>query len=60
MHGRVERPFYPKHRILLRKQGQSLEQLGVKNLAQGPSSEITLPSLGFDPATFRLQARPIA
>lgn len=34
------------------------KQLGVKNLAQGPTSEIILLSLRFEPATFRSQGQP--
>lgn len=28
---------------------QFLEQLGIKNLAEGPNSEITLLTMGFEP-----------
>lgn len=31
---------------------QSLEQLSVKGLAQGPNNEITAPNLRFEPTTF--------
>lgn len=37
---------------------QPLQQLGGGELTQGPSSEITLPTLGFEPVTFPLSLNP--
>lgn len=45
-HFKVKQSFF-------RWEGQSLERLGVKGLAQKPNGDITLPNLGFELATFQ-------
>lgn len=50
--------------VRIKEQGQTvfLEQMGLRNLTQGPSSDITLTARGFEPMTYHrdkiLNGRP--